>query len=40
MLTRWGSALWHALACAIFGFSYVGAVLPVLAAGAQRKDPY
>ena len=25
--TRWGSALWHALAWAIFGFAYVGAVV-------------
>src|SRR3989442_690011 len=23
----WGSALWHALACVIFGFAYVGAVV-------------
>src|SRR2546429_6638097 len=25
--SRWGSALWHALACAIFGFAYVGALV-------------
>src|SRR5437016_2730119 len=25
--SRWGSALWHALAWAIFGFAYVGAVV-------------
>jgi ATP-binding cassette subfamily B protein len=25
--TRWGSALWHALSWAIFGFAYVGAVV-------------
>ncbi len=25
--TRWGSAIWHALAWAIFGFAYVGAVV-------------
>ena len=37
---RWGSALWHALAWAIFGFAYVGAVVFVssgLARAGRRR---
>lgn len=26
-VTRWGSAMWHALAWALFGFAYVGAIV-------------
>ncbi|MEO7429437.1 MAG: ABC transporter ATP-binding protein, partial [Acidimicrobiales bacterium] len=33
--TRWGSALWHSLAWAVFGAAYVGAVV-VVASGLQR----
>jgi ATP-binding cassette, subfamily B, bacterial len=37
--TRWGSALWHALAWAIFAFAYVGAIVFVSSGpGAQASQ--
>ena len=36
--TRWGSALWHSLAWAIFGIAYVGAVIFVTYTGAPASQ--
>ena len=36
--SRWGSAVWHALAWAVFGLAYTGAVI-LVASGFHRRSP-